>query len=57
VKWPLTSAVKGPAAAAAGKKEETLAGRRLSLIEEAEEQLEQGLLLSYSLRRNLAERL
>jgi hypothetical protein len=35
--------VKGPAAAA-GKKEETLAGRRLSLIEEEEEQLEQGLL-------------
>jgi hypothetical protein len=55
VKWPLTSVVKGPAAAA-GKKEETLAGRRLSLIEEAEEQLEQGFLLSYSLRRNLAER-
>jgi hypothetical protein len=35
--------------AAAGKKEETLAGRRLSLIDEAEEQLKQGLLLSYSL--------
>jgi hypothetical protein len=50
--------VKGPAAAfPAGKKEETLAGRRLSLIDEAEEQLEQGLLLSYSLRKKLTERL
>ncbi len=49
--------MNGPAAAAAGKKEETLAGRRLSLIDEAEEQLEQGLLLSYSLRRSLAKRL